>query len=276
MSKLELLPDAGIDVVRVAGRCLVLHGGTSVTVHDDRQVEIDLARVWRELTQGRTTIVDVFATSRHCYLVLEPRGREVPSHPDLSPSRVRMLEWLLLGNGRKGIALDLGVNDRTVTGSIGRVLRAMGLRCLLSRIPMALYTLVHAAHEKTDVSKGMIGPFEAAGEYRMLGLERVDGCLDYLLSPAEAAVARLFIEGHSHAEIASARSTARHTIANQLTATFQKLSVSGRADLLCMLHDSARARRIRATLAAEGVRSEMRRARGQNTDGASLVPARLN
>ena len=106
---------------------------------------------------------------------------------------------------------------------------------------MPLFTLVHAAHGKTDVKAGCLGSLECEdGQYRLLSIDRVDGCLDDFLSPAEAAVARLLLEGYSHHEIAALRQTARHTVANQLTATFRKLEVSGRSELFCALHRDPR------------------------------------
>jgi DNA-binding CsgD family transcriptional regulator len=63
-------------------------------------------------------------------------------------------------------------------------------------------------------------------------LPRPDVELWPTLSRSEAAVARLLVEGKSHAEIAALRGTSRRTVANQLAASFHKLHISGRAQLL--------------------------------------------
>ena len=56
--------------------------------------------------------------------------------------------------------------------------------------------------------------------------------LDGLLPPAVREVVQLHAEGRTHAEIAAQRSTSKRTVANQLSAAFQKLGVSGRPGLL--------------------------------------------
>jgi DNA-binding CsgD family transcriptional regulator len=68
--------------------------------------------------------------------------------------------------------------------------------------------------------------------YRWVLLPRPDVDLWTGLSPAEADVARMLLEGRTHAEIAALRGTSMRTVANQLAASFQKLHVSGRSQLL--------------------------------------------
>jgi DNA-binding CsgD family transcriptional regulator len=52
------------------------------------------------------------------------------------------------------------------------------------------------------------------------------------LSPAERDVARRLVEGERLPEIARARKTSPHTVANQLRSIYQKLGVSDRAELV--------------------------------------------
>jgi DNA-binding NarL/FixJ family response regulator len=52
------------------------------------------------------------------------------------------------------------------------------------------------------------------------------------LSAAERAVALALIEGLSNAEIAKTRKTSVRTVANQVVATFRKLGVHSRLDLI--------------------------------------------
>jgi DNA-binding CsgD family transcriptional regulator len=52
------------------------------------------------------------------------------------------------------------------------------------------------------------------------------------LTGAEREVARALIEGRSNAEIAKARRTSPHTVANQISALFHKLNVGSRSEFL--------------------------------------------
>jgi len=52
-----------------------------------------------------------------------------------------------------------------------------------------------------------------------------------VLTPAERAVAREVLEGHSNAEIARRRNSSPRTVVNQLAAVYRKLGVSSRAEL---------------------------------------------
>jgi DNA-binding NarL/FixJ family response regulator len=67
---------------------------------------------------------------------------------------------------------------------------------------------------------------------RVIGARRPDGHLEKLLPAAELAVIRRLVEGCSYAEIAAERGTSTRTIANQITAVFRRLHVSGRNELL--------------------------------------------
>jgi len=52
------------------------------------------------------------------------------------------------------------------------------------------------------------------------------------LSSSEFAVASLLVEGHCYADIARQRSTSTRTVANQLSAAFRRLHVSGRSEMI--------------------------------------------
>jgi DNA-binding CsgD family transcriptional regulator len=71
--------------------------------------------------------------------------------------------------------------------------------------------------------------------YQVIGIERPDSRLVSRLTPAEFLVARLLIEGKSHAEIAAQRRTTLRTVANQLATAFHRLGVSGRLGLIGQL-----------------------------------------
>jgi DNA-binding NarL/FixJ family response regulator len=52
------------------------------------------------------------------------------------------------------------------------------------------------------------------------------------LTPAEAAVLQLIVEGASNAEISRARSTSVRTVANQVASLLRKLNATSRFDLV--------------------------------------------
>ena len=142
----------------------------------------------------------------------------------------------MLGEGQKAVALALKVAPSTVTLMSGECLRAMGLACRTSRVPMPLVMTLHAAKNCTTYREGAIAEFTLGGvAHRVVGVPLPVAGLSDLLSPAECAVTRLLIEGFQHSEMARVRATSTRTIANQLAAAFHKLKVSGRAELLCRL-----------------------------------------
>lgn len=56
------------------------------------------------------------------------------------------------------------------------------------------------------------------------------------LSAAERKVAELAVQGLANDAIASARGSARRTVANQLASIYAKLGISGRRELRARLH----------------------------------------
>jgi len=75
-------------------------------------------------------------------------------------------------------------------------------------------------------------PDPADPDSKILFTARPDLALCESLPPCEAETVRLFVDGRSHAEIASHRGARPRTIANQLGSVFRKLEVSGRLELL--------------------------------------------
>ncbi len=251
MTKQERPPDIGSATPSEARAWHLVRSRLGLSGTWDGQVDVDLARVWVEITSGRYRIVETLVTEQRCYVVLEPGERDGAQRRLIAERRVETLEGILLGEGRKALSFRQAIDVRSVTANANHALRGIGCRCLLSRLPMPLFTLVHAAHGRTDLTKGRIGPLgtEESG-HRILAMNRVDDCVYPMLSPAEAAVTRLFLAGESHDRIAVLRKTAPRTIANQLTATFHKFGVSGRIELLCTLHVHPLARHLRALEAA--------------------------
>src|SRR6185295_2705568 len=78
--------------------------------------------------------------------------------------------------------------------------------------------------------------FELGGEqFALLTHPHAAGGDDGGLTAAEREVAALLLAGGSNAEIAQARRTSVHTVANQLAAIFRKLDVRSRFELIARL-----------------------------------------
>ncbi len=194
--------------------------------------QISLATVWELLISGRSRVVDTFCTERRCYAVLAKSARRQPVR--MTKRRIACLERYLLGEQPKVVAEDLRLSRSTVTTDLGDCLDAMGIHRQTSRIPVLLAMAVRASHGDPLVPPGRLTRLSYLGtEHSIVSVERPDLALSNQLSPAEFSVARMLLEGRTHAEIAQLRQTSLRTIANQLAATFQKLGVSGRWQLLC-------------------------------------------
>jgi DNA-binding NarL/FixJ family response regulator len=204
-------------------------------------VLVELASVWTDVTSGRQRVVDSFYCDDIAFMVLEER---TPTAWFRLPGRRRnigILERVLLGQAQKAIALDLDLAPSTVAFSVAESLQALGLTRRVCRVPTLLVAAAHAARATTDLRFARLERLEhARASYLVLSAPRPDVELGRLLSPAEYAVARLLVEGLSHAEIAASRRASARTIANQLATAFQKLGVSGRSELLCSVLRSAR------------------------------------
>jgi DNA-binding NarL/FixJ family response regulator len=201
----------------------------------------DLSLIWPDLVSGRARIVRSGATDTHHYFQLSA----VPSQPQptkLTALRLALLERVLLGEAQKVVAMDAGCSTSTVSTAVGVCLRAMGLHGGSSRVPPLLVLVLHALHGKAHCAELLVerlpGP---EGELRVVSSSRLDLALEGKLSACEMAVARLLIEGNSHAEIARQRRTSARTVANQIASVYRKLGVSGRIELLCYLVSELRA-----------------------------------
>jgi DNA-binding NarL/FixJ family response regulator len=212
--------------------------GPELCAHLDQAAEasIALSTLWSDLVSNRFRVADCFFSETRCFLVLKPVVRSGRPDRRLAVRKVRVLERILLGEGQKAVALSLRVAPSTVTLMSGECLRAMGLDCRTSRVPMVLVMGAHAARDLTDFRHGTLSEITVGDTLvRIIGMPRPDAHLPDQLSPAECMVARALVEGKRHEEIARARDTSTRTIANQLASAFHKLRVSGRAELLCRL-----------------------------------------
>ena len=214
----------------------------------------DLGELWADFVGGRVLVADAFFTDERWFMALSktPTAR---LDRRLEPRRVDVLERILLGRGQKSLAVELKVAPSTVTLIASDCLKAMGLDCSSSRVPLLLVMAAHAWRARTDFQEARTSELVHEGaEYEVISVPRPESRLAHRLSPAECAVARLLLEGRRHSEIALLRQTSERTVANQLAAAFHKLDVSGRAELICYLisREPLATRRSRASAGRNG------------------------
>ncbi len=193
--------------------------------------EVNVALLWRELVRGTSRVVDSFFSPERCYLVLSLKT-DANATP-LEGRRLDILEAVLGGLRQKNIAIDSGLAPSTVALNSRLALEGLGIVCKPSRAHPLLMLAASAAHAPT-VTFAACSTFVTREdrELRVIGISRPDRHLSTVLPCAELAVIRCLIEGLSYQDIAKRRGTSTRTIANQITAVFRRLRVSGRNDLV--------------------------------------------
>jgi DNA-binding NarL/FixJ family response regulator len=193
--------------------------------------EMSLSLFWRELSRGVSHIVEGFFSDERCYLLLSPRTAG-PATP-MDARRLEILEAVLSGLRQKNIAIDLTLAPSTVALNSRLALEYLGVAGKPSRAHPLLMLAAKAARDPSQVS-ARCSSFISADqrELRVISTARPDLALAARLPSAELAVIRSLVEGLSYQEIARLRGTSTRTIANQISAVFRRLRVSGRNELV--------------------------------------------
>lgn len=227
----DVLPPSSMPVSGRGDKGLSLREAAQV-VDARASVELSLPLLWRELTRGLCTIVDGFFTPSRCLLVTSPTHNAVP----LAGRRLHVVEAILSGVGQKSIAIELGLAPSTVALNARLALEALGAHTRPSRVHPLLMLSALASRAQHPGATGALSYLDdEQASLRVISIPRPDGPLEETLPRAELAVIRSLIEGVSYAEIARRRGTSTRTIANQITAVFRRMKVSGRSELLLRL-----------------------------------------
>lgn len=193
--------------------------------------EVRLTQLWRDLARGLTTIVDGFFNDERCYLILRTRRDATPRA--VEGRRLEILEAVLAGARQKNIAMDLKLAPSTIALNSRLALQAMGVPGKPSRAHPLLMLMSRAATFPTAPhARATAFMAENDSELHVVGIPRPDRRLSESLPTAELAVIRALVEGCSYREIAKLRGTSTRTIANQISAVFRRLRVSGRNELV--------------------------------------------
>jgi DNA-binding CsgD family transcriptional regulator len=197
---------------------------------------LELAALWDELVAG-TSKVESWAHGADSWQVVVVKSPTPPRPSDLPRARdLEILEHTLLCGVRKVVAVQVGLSCSSIAVIMQSCFQFMGLNCLPSRIPGLVVAAAHAHHHQGRRLQAQLrGSSDRSFVRQTLSVARPDGVLAPWLAPAELAVISLLVEGQTYAEIAQARQTSVRTVANQVASGFRRLSVSGRAELLCLL-----------------------------------------
>jgi DNA-binding NarL/FixJ family response regulator len=193
--------------------------------------ELSLASLWRDLACGHYNVVDGFFGEERCYLVLS-----TPLDEDVAPiegRRLEILELVLSGMRQKNIAMDLRLAPSTVALNSKLALEGLGVAGKPSRAHPLLMLAAKAASAPL-IARATAGSFvnHDGRHLCVIGMSRPDRELGRVLPSAELAVIRSLVEGLAYEEIARRRGTSTRTIANQISAVFRRLRVSGRNELV--------------------------------------------
>jgi DNA-binding NarL/FixJ family response regulator len=195
-------------------------------------VQLSLPLLWRELTRGLCKVVDGFFTQSRCLLLTTPSQKAVP----LEGRRLHVLESILSGVCQKSVAIELKLAPSTVALNARLALESLGVRSKPSRVHPLLMLSATSARVMDPTATGALSYLgDEQASLRVISIARPDIPLESALPSAELAVIRSLVEGVTYAEIARRRGTSTRTIANQITAVFRRMKVSGRSELLLRL-----------------------------------------
>lgn len=190
---------------------------------------LPLSDLWDRIRAGTHFVREGYYSSERCFLGIELREQPPPPRRRL---RMDVLEKILSGEPFKRVAMEHSLAISTVSIACADCLDAVSSTHAASRAPLLLVMAAHA-HRGVNIEPARVYRMKTEGrEQWVVAAERPDRTLPGHLTAAEAAVIRLLVEGLSHEQMGAARKTSRRTVANQLAQAFQKLGVSGRADLI--------------------------------------------
>jgi DNA-binding NarL/FixJ family response regulator len=189
-----------------------------------------VADLWRDLGTGSLVITEAFCGVQRCYAVVRRvnagRNRPRAEHWEL-------LRQLLVGEPQKCVAASIDRSTSSVTGAVGTCLRAIGLECKTRHAPTAL--IVAAYGYSFDATMMATWTTFESGTYCVVSMPRPDPEHVAVMTAAEREVARGMVEGKTSFEIATHRSAAFRTVANQISGLYHKLGAGNRCHLVCRL-----------------------------------------
>jgi DNA-binding NarL/FixJ family response regulator len=199
-------------------------------------VPVDLAEVWRSLVRGACVVAEGFFTNESWGLVLSAHGsRRAP----LEGRPLNILESILCGHSQNCVSIDLGLSPATVALSARVALEQLGVKTRASRVHPLLMLAASAGRYPERIFASDTTAVRSAGSFRVIEVPRPERGLASVIPKASLDVLRRLVEGQCYTDMADGRGTSERTIANQVSAIFRRLRVSGRNELVHRLFRSS-------------------------------------
>lgn len=178
--------------------------------------------LWQGLVAGEWSLVDHWESGGRRYLAAYRNRPELRDPRALTPRECATLKYLALGASNKDIAFALGLPAGTVSSSVTKVMKKLGVK---RRVDLALLA---------DPSR--MDRLDLPVADREVGVLSVDarphGVAAEALSIVELEVTSYVARGWSNERIARERQVSPRTIANQLRSIYQKLGITSRSQLV--------------------------------------------
>lgn len=191
-----------------------------------------LAELWSRVRAGEWRLRDAFSDPGRWYALVETTPYRGESERRRG-SGLSMFEQVLLGQTSKVVAIERNLSPSAVAYAMRSVLDSIGLGCRLRGVPQILMLSARLAQEPPrEVVAARIARVAASHDTWVVSTRCPKLDLLNALSRAERAVMLQLLDGCDYKQIARTRKTSLRTVANQVTMSFRKLGVSGRAELV--------------------------------------------
>ena len=196
-----------------------------LAIAETREDLVDLGQLWVQLAAGLAVLSNTSSAGGRAYAEVTIRRWQRTA---AVPAAEALARYFRSGS-QKELAYDGNVSAATICSRFSAALAVMAPGPVSSRASILLVAAAHAA-AGTFVPPARVE--QHLDSHRMLISFEIPGkvLLDRL-PPCERDVAAMLIDGMKHQQIAAERKTSVRTTATQLASIFQKLAVSGRAEL---------------------------------------------
>jgi DNA-binding CsgD family transcriptional regulator len=203
---LEALRHAAASIVRARGRLR-------------REDPEGAVAIWPSLVEGKWTLLDFFDRDGKRFLVARRNEPCVEARLALTARERQVAAHAAIGHGVRLIAYELGLAPATVCEQLASAMEKLGV---------ATRAELSAAYHLATLPEAALA---REAELAVLAIPRRTRDAEASLSPGEKAIVSMMERGLSNAQIAAARGTSTHTVANQIARAFRKLGVGSRAEL---------------------------------------------
>lgn len=178
--------------------------------------------LWQGLVAGEWSLVDHWESGGRRYLAAYRNRPELRDPRALTTTERATLKYLALGATNKDIAFALGLPAGTVSSSVTKVMKKLGVK---RRVDLALLADPSRMDRlDVDVADRDVGVLAVCARPR--------GAAAEVLSIVELEVTSYVARGWSNERIAAERQVSPRTIANQLRSIYDKLGVTSRSQLV--------------------------------------------